>query len=307
VEEHNPSVTDIADINDEVASDWLDSEWKSRISASTYNDRRGSMLTITKALMRPYRLLSNPWMGAERKKLAGKQQQRLPLSREHVQTLLEKEMEQDVRALMLLALCAGMRLKDAALLQWSSVGGCFISYSPAKTKNTSAAKVQVPMLPWLAQELEDLPKDEDSEYVVPRLAAWYKRNSTGISRMLVRELHKITGRSIQSAEGKGKVARSEYGFHSLRHTFCTEAARAGVPATMLAAMAGDTISTIDKFYVKINLAVQPVEQLSGIRSALMLASGGEGSGEREQLKRMVDELPISEVRKLINELQPTKA
>ena len=301
-EENRPSVGDLADIDEEIASDWLHAEWKDQISASTYNDRRGSMLTITKALMRPYRLQLNPWMATERKKMAGKQQQRLPLSREHVQALLEQKMKQDVRALMLLALCAGMRLKDAAFLKWSDVGGGFITYTPAKTKNTSAAKVQVPILPLLIQTLEGLPKDEDSEYVVPRLAAWYQRCSTGISRMLVRELHKVTGKSIQSADGKGKVARSAYGYHSLRHTFCTEAARAGVPATMLAAMAGDTISTVDKFYVKLDLSAQPIEQLSAIRSTLALASGGEGNGEREQLKHLVDDMPISEVRKLLKKL-----
>ena len=303
VEENKPSVVDLADINEEIASDWLHAEWKGQISRSTYHDRRGSMLTITKALMKPYRLQENPWPLTARIKKAGQpQQQRLPLSREHVQALLEQEMKQDVRAIMLLALCAGMRLKDAALLKWPDVSERMITYVPAKTKNSTEAKPQVPILPLLAQTLKDLPRDEDSEYVVPRLAAWYLRCSTGISRMLVRELHKVTGKSIQSADGKGKVARSEYGYHSLRHTFCTELARAGVPVAKLAAMAGDTIATVDKFYVKLDLSAQPIEQLSAIRSALALASGGEGGNERERLKCMVDELPISEVRKLLKKL-----
>ncbi|MFT5622957.1 MAG: integrase [Bacteroidia bacterium] len=294
------SITDMADIDEQAASDWLASEWKSDISASTYNDRRGSMLTITKALTRPYRLHVNPWTATERKKMAGKQQHRLPLTREHVQKLLKAEMKQDVRALMLLALCAGMRLKDAAFLKWSDVGGGFITYRPEKTKNTSAAKVQVPALPLLAKTLNALPRDEDSDYIVPRLAAWYKRCSTGISRMLVRELHKITGKSVQELEGRGKVARSEYGFHSLRHTFCTEAARAGVPATLLAAMAGDTISTVDKFYIKLDLSAQPIEQLASIKSTLALSSGG-ADREREQLKQLADELSLEEVREILKE------
>ena len=113
-EKNRPSITDITDIDEQAASDWLHSEWKAKISASTYNDRRGSMLTITNALMRPFRLPLNPWTKTERKKMAGKQQQRLPLNREHVQKLLAADMKHDVKALMLLALCAGMRLKDAA-------------------------------------------------------------------------------------------------------------------------------------------------------------------------------------------------
>ena len=298
--ENRPSIADITDIDERAASDWLHSEWKGQISASTYNDRRGSMLTITNALMRPYRLPFNPWAKTERKKMAGKQQQRLPLSSEHVQKLLSSEMPQDVQAIMLLALCAGLRLKDAVYLQWSNIGGGFITYTPAKTKNTSAVKVQVPILPQLAQSLEDLPKEEDSEYVMPRLAAWYKRSSTGISRMLVRELHKITGKSLQDATGIGKVARSEYGFHSLRHTFCTEVARAGVPAATLAAMVGDTISTVDKFYIKLDLSAQPIEQLASIKSTLSLATGG-ANGERELLKQLADDLPLKVVRAILEQ------
>ena len=297
---NRPSTTDITDIDEQAASDWLLSEWQGQISASTYNDRRGSLLTITNSLTRPYRLSVNPWVRTERKKTAGKQQQRLPLSREHVLKLLEQEMEQDVKALMLLALCAGMRLKDAVLLKWSNVAGGFITYTPAKTKNTSAAKVQVPILPLLADSLQGLPRDEDSDYVLPRLAAWYKRCSTGVSRMLVRELHKVTGSSIQSAEGKGKVARSEYGYHSLRHTFCTEAARSGVPAATLAAMAGDTISTVDKFYIKLDLSAQPIEQLASIKSTLSLAAGGVDR-EREQLKQLADDLPLKVVREILKQ------
>ena len=299
-ETNRPSITDITDIDEQAASDWLLSEKQTRISASTYNDRRGAMLTITNALTRPFRLQVNPWSKTERMKMAGKQQHRLPLSREHVQKLLAADMKQDVKTLMLLALCAGMRLKDAAFLKWSDVGGGFITYTPVKTKNTSGAKVQVPVLPLLAKTLEAMPRDEESEHIMPRLAAWYSRNSTGISRMLVRELHKITGKSLQDATGKGKVTRSEYGFHSLRHTFCTEAARAGVPATMLVAMVGDTISTIDKFYIKLDLSAQPIEQLASIKSTLSLATGS-GDRDREQLKQLADELSVEEVRKILRE------
>jgi hypothetical protein len=118
--------------------------------------------------------------------------------------------------------------------------------------------------------------------------------------MLVRELHKVTGSSIQSAEGKGKVARSEYGYHSLRHTFCTEAARSGIPAATLAAMAGDTISTVDKFYIKLDLSAQPIEQLASIKSTLSLAAGG-ADRDREQLKQLADDLPLKVVREILKQ------
>lgn len=299
---NRPSLAELADVDARAASDWLQEEWEGGISASTYNDRRGSMLTITKALMRPYRLSDNPWIGTDRKKMAGKQQIRLPLNKDQVTALLNLDIEQDTRALMLLALCAGMRLKDAVLLEWESVAGGFITYTPAKTINTSSARVQVPILPTLLEALEALPKAKGEKFILPRLAEWYQSNSSCVNRMLVRRIHSVTGNDKQEASGKGKVARSEYGYHSLRHTFCTECARAGVPATMLAAMAGDTIATLDKFYVKLDLAASPIPQLSKIRTTLALAVGGEGAQEREQLKQLIDELPLSKVRELIKEL-----
>ena len=137
---------------------------------------------------------------------------------------------------------------------------------------------------------------------MPRLAEWYQSNSSGVNRMLLRKIHSVTGNDKQDASGKGKIARCEYGYHSLRHTFCTECARAGVPATMLAAMAGDTIATLDKFYVKLDLAASPIPQLSRIRTTLALAVGGEGVHEREQLKQLVVELPLSKVRKQLSKL-----
>jgi len=299
---NRPSLTELADIDSQVASDWLQDEWAGGISASTYNDRRGTMLTITKALLRPYRLIENPWGGTDRKKMAGKQQVRLPLNKEQVAALLNLEIKPDVLTLIALALCAGMRLKDAALLRWDCIAGGFITYTPAKTANTSSARVQVPILPTLVEAFEALPKEKETIYVMPRLADWYQRNSNGLNRMLLREIHSVTGSDKQDASGKGKIARCEYGYHSLRHTFCTECARAGVPATMLAAMAGDTIATLDKFYVKLDLAASPIPQLSRIRTTLALAVGGEGAQEREQLKQLVDELPVSEVRELLNRL-----
>lgn len=300
--ENRPSLTELADVDARAASDWLQEEWEGGISASTYNDRRGSMLTITKALMRPYRLSDNPWIGTDRKKMAGKQQIRLPLNKDQVTALLNLDIEQDTRVLMLLALCAGMRLKDAVLLEWESIAGGFITYTPAKTINTSSARVQVPILPALLEALEALPKAKGEKFILPRLAEWYQSNSSCVNRMLLRKIHSVTGNDKQDASGKGKIARSEYGYHSLRHTFCTECARAGVPATMLAAMAGDTIATLDKFYVKLDLAASAIPQLSRIRTTLALAVGGEGAQEREQLKELVDELPLSKVRELIKKL-----
>lgn len=227
-EVNRPGISEIADIDDQAAHDWLESEWKSGISASTYNDRRGAVLTITKSLMRAYKLRENPWMPTPRKKQAGNQQVRRPLTKDHVSKLLELDVDQDIYVLLLLGLCAGMRLKDAALLERKSISNNFVTYTPAKTRHTSSARVQVPIIPLLAKAIDRLEIESSQKYLLPRMAEWYMRNRNYLNKNILPVIHSVTGDARQDASGKGKIARREYGYHSLRHTFCTECARAGV-------------------------------------------------------------------------------
>jgi integrase len=97
----------------------------------------------------------------------------------------------------------------------------------------------VPILAALHGHLAVLPRDEEN--VLPRIAAHYDRNPDYIKLHLLGLIHGVTGEGEQKAKGQRQRARSLYGVHSLRHTFATEAARAGAAPAYLSLMTGDTL------------------------------------------------------------------
>ena len=297
-----PGVVSFAQVDRETAIAYMESVWESGVSASTYNDKRNALGLITKKLANRFGIEVNPWPLTERRN--GVRQTRLPLSREQVAALLER-LEQpaglpypdETRGLVCLCLFAGMRLTDAVHLEWRNVdllAGC-IRYTPAKTARTSGAEVHVPILPPLGNALAGLPSG--SAHVLPDTAAHYDRNPDFTKQHLVGLIQGVTGEGKQEAKAQHQRARSLSGAHSLRHTFATEAARAGVPPAYLSLMTGDTLQTLQRFYVKVGYAQAPVPGFETIPK--MIEAKTAEDPDRAQLHRLADELPVVQIKKLL--------
>jgi integrase len=286
-----PETTDFADVDEAMAKAWLIDVWADGISASTFNDKRGALQTITKALVQADKIKSNPWRKTAAKK-AVKQQRREALSPEQAQALIEVQTTKENHALLMLALFGGLRLKDAALLKWECVKGRTIQYIPAKTERTSEIKATVPILPPLQAALDALPREGD--YVLPETAESYQRRTETIKSRVLKLVQGVTG-TEKNESNLGLVNRSKYGYHSLRHTFATEAARAGATAAELQSMTGDTMQTLGKYYLAVKIDERPNQYFANIRR---LASG-QTESEREELMRLADELPLAEVKRIL--------
>ena len=299
-----PSITSFTQIDLQTAVAYMEYVWQSGVSASTYNDKRNALGLITKKLANRFGIEVNPWPQTERKK--GVRQVRLPLSREQVADLMKRLEKTDrlpypkeITPLVYLCLFAGMRLTVAVCLEWGSVdlaAGC-ISYTPAKTARTSGIQAQVPILPPLDRALRTLTSGDDSGYVLPEVSAHYKRNPDFVKQHLVKIIQKVTGDGKQESKSQHQRSRSQYGVHSLRHTFATEAARAGVPPVYLSLMTGDTLQTLQRFYVKIGYNRPPVVGFEYI--SRMIEAQESVEPEREKLRTLIDEMPISSVRELL--------
>lgn len=294
---NRPSQSDFALITQEDAEDWLSAVWARGISASTYNDRRNSLSLIHKQLAKPYRLGSNPWTRTDRKK--GVQQKRLPLSRDQITQLSELDSDPEIKALLYLGLFAGMRLGDAVSLKAEAISGRVITYTPAKTARTSGAVARVPIMPILWEALEPLVGERAKGEVFPTSRELYKRNPDGLNHRLLQLIHSVTGKGEQEKTAQAVRSRSLYGFHSLRHTFATEAARVGVGATMLQLMTGDSMQTLEKYYVQIGeIGIAPA--LGFDRLPSLLSPVGGQTAKREELKLLAENLPISAVKELLS-------
>ncbi len=310
--EHRPSIVSFTQIDEEAANAYLAELWRSGISANTYNYRRNALGCITKALSGPYHIEGNPWTRPDSRKAEAKQN-RLALTSEQTTAFLalfdEPERHvihrDELRVVALLCLYAGMRLKDACLLQWHSVDltAGRIVYTPAKTaqKGKSAA---VPILPPLRSALADLPSSGTSGDVLPAVADNYRRNPDGIQKPLVTLVHEATGtdgRDRANGAVQRKVARSVYGAHSLRHTFATMAAMAGVKAAYLALMLGDNITTVQRYYVHVGFGMALARGFESIPK--MIGAKSAENPARAKLHQLADELPIAAIQRILAALQ----
>lgn len=251
-----PTLTSFSQVDQKTAIAYMEHVWRSGVSASTYNDKRNALGLIVKKLANKFEIDPNPWRFTERQK--GVKQTRLPLTREQVNALWARlddptglPYPEELRCLVGLCLFAGMRLIDAARLKWSNLDflAACIRYTPEKTARTSGVEAIVPILPPLHRLVVKLP--QSGEYVLAKVGAHYDRNPEYIKDRLIALIHEVTGAGKQQAKAQCQRARSQYGVHSLRHTFATDAARAGVPAFYLSQMTGDTGQTLQRYYVKL--------------------------------------------------------
>ena len=304
-----PSISSFTQIEHETAISYMEHVWQNGVSASTYNDKRNALGHITKKLANKFGIDNNYWPLTERKR--GIKQKRLPLSREHVKKLLEN-LDKDnslpyrleMACLLKLCLFAGMRLGDAVKIKWENIDfeTAYLSYTPEKTARTSGVKATVPILPPLQQALNQLASVRgDNEQILPKVYTHYMRNPDYIKEKLLLTLHSVTGDTRQEGKAQSQRKRALYGVHSLRHTFVTEGAKAGLNSVQLSRMTGDRISTLDKFYINVDLKKKAVPGFNNIllQENRQIAQ----EPEREQLKQLADMLPLQQIKQILENMQ----
>lgn len=298
-----PSVESFTQVTLEMAISYMEHVWQSGISANTSNYKRGALATITKALQNSYGIDNNYWFRTERKK--GVQQKRLPLTASQVDELQkfindEKNIlpyQFETVCLIELCLFAGMRLIDAVNLTWDNIDlvNNYIRYKPQKTELMSGVSAQVPIFKPLLDAIDKLTKE--GQYVLPRIQAHYTRNPAYVKKTVLSIIHTVTGNKLNNSKVQSVRNRSLYGTHSLRHTFATEAAKAGVKSIHLSRMLGDTIRTIDKFYVDADLTKKAVP---GFAEILTEPQKQITDPDRSELMQLIPELDNKTIKKLLS-------
>ena len=163
------------------------------------------------------------------------------------------------KRLFTIGLYTGLRLGDCCCLAWNSVNleRGVIQLIPTKTrKHAHGQPVTIPIHPQLKAELSTpileftrstcstrLP----SPLVNPTLADWYKNSKWRISRGL--ELIFKAAHIETSVKIEGRRTRTpEATFHSLRHTFVSLAANAGVPLPVVQSIVGHSSTAMTRHY-----------------------------------------------------------
>jgi integrase len=157
----------------------------------------------------------------------------------------------DWKGLIMAAYFTGGRLQDLANLQWRNVDRTtkVVRFHQRKT----GQEITIPLHPSLEQYfLTSSAPDDEKAFVFPALANHDEGGRNGLSKQFGEILAnaKIDNPTIRERrqDSKGRSVKS-LTFHSLRHSFTSELADAGVPAELRQQLTGHSDDATHEIYV----------------------------------------------------------
>ena len=166
------------------------------------------------------------------------------------------ESGEEWRGAILFAYFTGARLQDVANITWNAIDlpSQAITFRAQKTMKL----VTIPMHPDLESYLLELPAPGSGKaFLFPKLAGTGTGGRKGLSMTFGRIMARagIQGEVLHagSKEGKGRTVRS-LSFHSLRHSFNSVMANAGISQEVRMKLTGHTSVEMNKGYTHLELA-----------------------------------------------------
>ena len=250
MEQNYLPVKDLAGITSDAIAEYL-ANLRSNLCASTYNSRVCILREIFHVLAGKAGLEEDPWDGVRLR--PDDAHSRRELTKDELTRLLNaaKSVGEEWHTLFMLGIFTGQRLKDCCCLEWSSVhlDVNVIQLIPSKTRrHTHGQPVTIPIHSSLRKVLEDaLKAREDSPYVIPAIAATYRRSRWQVSHELSRIFKTANIVTSVRIEGRRNMT-PDATFHSLRHTFVSMAGNAGVPLHAIQMIVGHTSTAMTRHY-----------------------------------------------------------
>ena len=280
---NDPAVT-LRDITGAMAMRYADSMRELNIAVSTHNRKLKRIRKVFNVL-KEYRGEENPFNSAVlyRKEREEREQDvhRLSFTREQEEQLREvldddrfKVMNKpEVKVVYYLGMYTGQRMKDCVLLRWSKIN---LEMRRIWVKQFKTGKeVTIPIAPPLLEVLQVALawKKSDADYVCPNVAVRYnKTNAVGknvgnnlVNIDMLRVIKWIGLEPSVTVPGRDKKV-TVYGFHSLRHSFASYCAEAGVPQATVISILGADSEVITRYYTHVGDDAQ--------RQAIAAVSGG---------------------------------
>ena len=248
-------VENIDDVSPELARRFM-AHIAETASGKTFNDYLSGLSLAWKTFIADGCAGLNPWTSIERK--TKDTHTKCELTAGQLDALFHAT-GGEMRTLFFIGIYTGLRLKDCALLKWDCIdlAGGFIRVVPEKTRRHGIA-VAIPILPPLAEALRAARADGGGAggYVLPELADLYLSGAVE-GRNLSKHISAVFRRAgiTTTAEAEGRSRKvTDYGFHSLRHTFVSLAARAGIRQAVVQSIVGHTNAAMTAHYTHTNEA-----------------------------------------------------
>ncbi|MEI8246759.1 MAG: tyrosine-type recombinase/integrase [Lentisphaerota bacterium] len=189
---------------------------------------------------------------------------RLSFTRDQEQALLKaldnnkyKVMNKpEIRVVYYLGMFTGQRFKDCIMLRWDKID---LNRKRIWVKQFKTGKeVTIPMAPELLDVLHEAQRWRKNDYVCPNVAARYNQENkagknTGNNLVNIDALRVIKWIGLEpSVKVPGRKKKvTVYGFHSLRHSFASHCAEAGVPKAVVTSILGTNSEIVDKYYTHV--------------------------------------------------------
>ena len=244
-------VDDLAGVTADMIAEYL-ACLRVDVCASTYNGRVCILREIFRTLADKAGLEDDPWEGVRLR--PDDSHSRRELTMEELKRLLDAATKSgdEWHKLILIGIYTGLRLGDCCRLDWSqiSVAQGVIQLVPVKTKRHHQRMVTIPIHPALGQALAG--KLASAGPVLPIVAELYGRSRWQVNHELSRIFKHANITTSVRIEGRNRRT-PEATFHSLRHTFVSFAANAGVPLHVVQSIVGHESTAMTRHYYHENI------------------------------------------------------
>ena len=230
------------------------------VSNLTFNNYIAKIAHVWDVLGTQNNMTVNPWRGIVYKSNDSLSRETLTADEiNKVKKLTDGKLGQEKRLLIIIGANTGMRIGDCATLKWSDID-LKNDLIRVKTEKTGA-KVSIPILKELREELQKIPASKRKEtYVLQQIS---KVNN--VSELMVDHFRKA-GIETSVKVKEGRKARPFKTFHSLRSNFITMCAESGVSLEIIKSVVGHATQKMTEHYTHIQeTAVKEAFAKAGIK------------------------------------------
>ena len=257
MERYHLAVDDLAGVTHDAITEYL-ALLRADLCGSTYNGRVCVLREIFHTLADKAGLEEDPWEGVRLR--PDDCHSRRELTKDELRRLLDAAKKVEKRGgdgewykLFLIGIYTGLRLGDCCRLDWSSINIAqgIIQLIPRKTRRHAHGRpITIPIHKTLGTAL--LETQSPAGPVLPTICELYQRSRYLVSQELSRIFK--AAKIVTSVRLEGRRNRTpEATFHSLRHTFVSFSANAGVPLHVVQSIVGHESTAMTRHYYHENL------------------------------------------------------
>ena len=242
--------------------DFLDARLRAGLSTKTISVDRKTLSSCFSSAFKHGVILHNPVLATEIPRVVSSE--RDTFTPEQVTMLTAAAPDDEWRTAILCGYYLGARLRDAVQMTWESIdlSRGIVRYKQEKTDT----QVEVPIHAQLEKHLHKLAgTDRPEKYLCPTLKDRDSGGAHGLSQRF-KAIMRSAGIDPGTAKGQGSRQFSPLSFHSLRHSFTSHLANAGVSEELRMRLTGHKTRDVHQKYTHNELAVlkRAIEQLPTI-------------------------------------------